>query len=524
MANTVERNASSSSSKAVGAFSRQEHELRNPLLGSGSPVVFTPDLERASSASATPPNGQKLLPADDSPQLPSRPSEGNSTVSQVAYNIVNAVVGAGIVGLPHALQMSGLWMGVFLMVFMAWLCDFSVRLLVTTGMRANCLNYEALMERLFGIKGYIAVLVTMFCYDFGAMLTYLIIMGSTGRKIFDEFLPEDILHSDTSPLGDPERRRQICITVLAVVTILPLCLFRDISKLERVAFVSTLTVVVVIGVILYTAIIGDTCMQSASPCPPPKGSVDHPWYEDVFGTNVFTAFGIFAFSFVCHDCAFLIFNTLKAPSPSRWRTATGVSLATAALICLMFAIPGFLAFRDGVADNVLDNYAVGDTPIIIVRALYVLTMAFTYPISFFVCRHIINDIYNRIKLLRRGVEHIPGTPSGKSVQESSTARHLLVSLPLFAASVGITLLTDDLSSAMALTGNVTAVTLAFILPPLCALAVAASQSDESENQSARALSFAAFKAAPRAAALLFFGVAAMFICTAVTVLNIARHK
>ena len=233
MANTVERNASSSSSKAVGAFSRQEHELRNPLLGSGSPVVFTPDLERASSASATPPNGQKLLPADDSPQLPSRPSEGNSTVSQVAYNIVNAVVGAGIVGLPHALQMSGLWMGVFLMVFMAWLCDFSVRLLVTTGMRANCLNYEALMERLFGIKGYIAVLVTMFCYDFGAMLTYLIIMGSTGRKIFDEFLPEDILHSDTSPLGDPERRRQICITVLAVVTILPLPLSRHIKARAR---------------------------------------------------------------------------------------------------------------------------------------------------------------------------------------------------------------------------------------------------------------------------------------------------
>tara|TARA_S200000501_G_C20140438_1_gene447006 strand:+ start:158 stop:460 length:303 start_codon:yes stop_codon:yes gene_type:complete len=90
----------------------------------------------------------------------------------------------------------------------------------------------------------------MFVFDFGAILSYLIIMGDAGtlvvQHIFSQFKPADGGENDTV--------RRITIVVLAMTLILPLCLFRDVSKLEKAATFSVITVIFVIGVVLYEMI------------------------------------------------------------------------------------------------------------------------------------------------------------------------------------------------------------------------------------------------------------------------------
>lgn len=49
-----------------------------------------------------------------------------------ASNLVNAIVGCGIVGVPYAVQRSGFVAGVFLIVFVAVVTEKSLRLLVNT--------------------------------------------------------------------------------------------------------------------------------------------------------------------------------------------------------------------------------------------------------------------------------------------------------------------------------------------------------------------------------------------------------
>ena len=136
------------------------------------------------------------------------------------------------------------------------------------------------------------------------------------------------------------------------------------------------------------------------------------------------------------------------------------------------------------------------------------------------CRHIINEIYNRLRLRRKGIDHVPGTPSGTSVQNTSRARHLITSLPIFAVSVGISLATQDLGSAMSLTGNVAAVTLAFILPPLCALAHFARSASQEQSITYGTI----MKANPGACLLLVFGASAMVLCTSVTIYGIVHPE
>ena len=50
---------------------------------------------------------------------------------------MNSIVGAGIVGIPFAIYRSGFVMGILLLMFVAYLVDFGVRLLVQCGIEVN---------------------------------------------------------------------------------------------------------------------------------------------------------------------------------------------------------------------------------------------------------------------------------------------------------------------------------------------------------------------------------------------------
>eukprot|EP00938_MAST-03A_sp_MAST-3A-sp1_P004795 g4795.t1 len=374
---------------------------------------------------------------DDTPTSPS--TGGKSNQFAVTLNFLNTIVGAGIVGLPYVFRIAGFYMGIILLCLGSFLTDYTVRLLVRTGMRHEQCNYEDLCQYALGNLGQFLVTASMFVFDFGAILSYLIIMGDAGtlvvQHIFSQFKPVDGGENDTV--------RRITIVVLAMTLILPLCLFRDVSKLEKAATFSVITVIFVIGVVLYEMItIG---------LPSDAGTLSF-----VEGQGFVSAFGIVSFAFVCHDSAFLLNNTLKDNhKPSRWACITHGALGSALLICLSLAVPGFLTFRDGTCGNLLNNYDPDAVAIIVMRAVYVLTMASTYPISFFVVRHITN------------VAIWGGTKNFKSIQEMPLSRHLLLTLTLFFISVGIVMFVKNLGVVMAVAGSVGGGCLAYILPPLC---------------------------------------------------------
>ncbi len=60
---------------------------------------------------------------------PSSIDDGKCTVTQVALNLVNATVGAGIIGLPFALREAGFGLGILLAFFIALLTNLSLILM-----------------------------------------------------------------------------------------------------------------------------------------------------------------------------------------------------------------------------------------------------------------------------------------------------------------------------------------------------------------------------------------------------------
>jgi solute carrier family 38 (sodium-coupled neutral amino acid transporter), member 11 len=63
---------------------------------------------------------QNLNPTDDS----------LSTLTQTSFNYINSIVGSGVIGIPYALVRAGFGMGLFLLIFVAVITDYSLRLMV----------------------------------------------------------------------------------------------------------------------------------------------------------------------------------------------------------------------------------------------------------------------------------------------------------------------------------------------------------------------------------------------------------
>mmetsp|Transcript_17036 Transcript_17036/g.46010 ORF Transcript_17036/g.46010 Transcript_17036/m.46010 type:complete len:452 (-) Transcript_17036:199-1554(-) len=360
---------------------------------------------------------------------------GQSSMWRVVGNFVNTVVGAGIVGLPYTLKRGGFWSGLAMMGFACVMTHYSVSLMLRSAIALRVNTYEHLAQASFGAWGFYSVTFSLLVFDFGACLSYLIILADSMSRALAQAWPD---------LGRHDGVLHDAVVLCASPFLLALVLQRDLSSLERFSFLSVLLVCLLSGYVAWGYATRDV-----------PGAVEPMASEPLplLSPGIFSAFGTIAFAFVNNDAAFLLYNTLRRPSERRWVKLSRASFALALAICALFAAFGYLSFRDEVSDNLLNDYASDDPAVMAVRVAYAVTMMLTFPTTFFVVRHVCNEL-----LFRHTEDH--GT-----VQANSTARHLLLTLPIFAASVAITIARVSLGFVMSFTGGVAAVLLAFVVPP-----------------------------------------------------------
>jgi len=102
-----------------------------------------------------------------------------TTIAGAIANQINAVIGAGIVGIPYALQQTGLLAGILLLLTCALMTEKSLRLLVITAKHVNVATYERLFESTYGSLGFYFITTNMIIMAYGGCLTYLMIIRDT---------------------------------------------------------------------------------------------------------------------------------------------------------------------------------------------------------------------------------------------------------------------------------------------------------------------------------------------------------
>nr|GEZ42121.1 amino acid transporter AVT6A-like [Tanacetum cinerariifolium] len=121
---------------------------------------------------------------EKSPLLPTKGEDehgfdefNGASYTGAVFNLSTTIVGAGIMALPATMKVLGLVPGIALIIFMAFLTDASIDLLIRFSRAGKSLSYGGVMDDAFGSIGRMLLQVCVMVNNIGVLVVYMIIIG-----------------------------------------------------------------------------------------------------------------------------------------------------------------------------------------------------------------------------------------------------------------------------------------------------------------------------------------------------------
>uniref|UniRef100_A0A4W3K4Z5 Solute carrier family 38 member 4 n=1 Tax=Callorhinchus milii TaxID=7868 RepID=A0A4W3K4Z5_CALMI len=329
---------------------------------------------------------------------------GTTSFGISAFNLSNAIMGSGILGLSYAMANTGIILFVFLLFGVAILSLYSVHLLLEASKEGGSMVYEKLGERAFGLTGKIAAFSSITLQNIGAISSYLFIIKYELPEVIRAFL------------GIEEEwylNGKYLVVIVSLSIILPLTFLKNLGYLGYTSGFSLTCMIFFLSVVIYK--------KSQIPCPLPllvypivrnKSGDDGlnlmmPYYghtdDDmckpkyfVFNSQTAYTIPILAFAFVCHPEVLPIYSELKGRSQKKMQHVSNVSITAMLIMYLMAALFGYLTFYDQVETELLHTYTQVykfDTLLLLVRLAVLVAVTLTVPIVLFPIRTSIQELF-----------------------------------------------------------------------------------------------------------------------------------
>ncbi|XP_057647510.1 sodium-coupled neutral amino acid symporter 2 isoform X1 [Chionomys nivalis] len=331
---------------------------------------------------------------------------GTTSFGMSVFNLSNAIVGSGILGLSYAMANTGIALFIILLTFVSIFSLYSVHLLLKTANEGGSLLYEQLGHKAFGLAGKLAASGSITMQNIGAMSSYLFIVKYELPLVIKALMNVE----DTNGLwylnGD------YLVLLVSLVLILPLSLLRNLGYLGYTSGLSLLCMMFFLIVVI--------CKKFQIPCPVEPLMINEtvnatsalallasnmtsnatasdcctPRYF-IFNSQTVYAVPILTFSFVCHPAVLPIYEELKGRSRRRMMNVSKISFFAMFLMYLLAALFGYLTFYGQVESELLHTYSsvVGtDILLLIVRLAVLMAVTLTVPVVIFPIRSSITHL------------------------------------------------------------------------------------------------------------------------------------
>ncbi|KAL3801665.1 hypothetical protein HJC23_013170 [Cyclotella cryptica] len=377
--------------------------------------------------------------------------EHKSTLVGCTANLITAIVGAGIIGIPYAMKETGLVAGTLLILISGALGCKSLRLLVETAKHVDAPSYEILCESTFGSAGWAICNVNMFMMSWGPMLSYMMIVKDTAGNV----------------LGfEDERAHKMVLVVTSVLVMLPLSLQRDMADLAKTSRICVLFDVFLVAIIAWFSPTSESISTYNGILPILSNSTFRP-------QTCFIGLGILSFAFSCQHSSLIIAGSLKNPTRDRWKIVTASALGICSILAIFMGSFGYLGFLERTEGDIFNNFplpsAVTDPndlftakAINVARGVLCCIMFFVYPLESFVARHVIMTNLFRGRDAHEGDDH---------VVLDRWDRRVATTIILFLSILITALNYSDVGLVLAWTGTVAATSLAYVLPGILFIGV-----------------------------------------------------
>ncbi|KAF6726072.1 Sodium-coupled neutral amino acid transporter 3 [Oryzias melastigma] len=333
--------------------------------------------------------------------------EGKTSFGMSVFNLGNAIMGSGILGLAYAMANTGILLFLFLLSAVAALSAYSIHLLLKAAGIVGIRAYEQLGYRAFGTPGKMAAGIAITLQNIGAMSSYLYIVKSELPLVIQAFLKADP-NSDLWYLNG-----NYLVIIVSASVILPLALMKQLGYLGYTSGFSLSCMVFFLTAVIFK--------KFQTPCPFEEFSVNStaahhslnvsnhvqeyitgaaPEEDDshcgprMITLNTQTAYTIpiLAFAFVCHPEVLPIYTELRNPSKKKMQKVSNISILVMYTMYFLAALFGYLTFYDKVEPELLHTYSridPYDTLILCVRVAVLTAVTLTVPIVLFPVRRAI---------------------------------------------------------------------------------------------------------------------------------------
>ncbi|XP_073476066.1 sodium-coupled neutral amino acid transporter 4 [Aquarana catesbeiana] len=420
---------------------------------------------------------------------------GTTSFGMSVFNLSNAIMGSGILGLSYAMANTGIILFVVLLLGVAILSLYSVHLLLKTAKEGGSLIYEKLGEKAFGWPGKYTAFISITMQNIGAMSSYLFIVKYELPEVIKTFMR---LEENS---GEWYLNGNYLVIFVSIGVILPLSMLKNLGYLGYTSGFSLSCMVFFVSVVIYK--------KTQIPCPlplldPHQGNLTsnntyhlHPLmiqnytidsgvnfmmdynqgetagigeHKDnthgsvveieahrdekckpklfVFNSQTAYAIPILAFAFVCHPEVLPIYSELKSRSRRKMQTVSNLSITAMLVMYLFAALFGYLTFYGEVQDELLHTYTKVyrfDTLLLCVRLAVLVAVTLTVPIVLFPIRSSLTTLL------------FPGRPF-------SLLRHFLIAFILLAFNNTLVIFVPTIKDIFGFIGASAATNLIFILP------------------------------------------------------------
>ncbi|XP_068453267.1 sodium-coupled neutral amino acid transporter 3-like [Clinocottus analis] len=342
---------------------------------------------------------EEFLPQKTGPKKEARFTdfEGKTSFGMSIFNLSNAIMGSGILGLAFAMANTGVILFLFLLVSIAILSAYSIHLLLRSAGVVGIRAYEQLGNRAFGAPGKMLAACIITVHNIGAMSSYLFIVKSELPLVIIAFLGKQ------KNTGEWFLEGNYLIMIVSVLIILPLSLMKRLGYLGYTSGFSLSCMVFFLISVIYkkfnilcpleeehhnlTFIAHHTAINVT----------DDFCEAKLFTVNSQTAFTvpILAFAFVCHPEVLPIYTELRDATKKRMQNVANISILAMFVMYLLTALFGYLTFFGNVEPELLHTYSrLGslDVLILCVRVAVLMAVTLTVPVVLFPIRRALLQI------------------------------------------------------------------------------------------------------------------------------------
>ncbi|CAK6956977.1 probable sodium-coupled neutral amino acid transporter 6 [Scomber scombrus] len=285
-----------------------------------------------------------------------------ASFASCVFNLMNAIMGSGILGLAYAMASTGIVGFCILLVLVSSLAAYSIHLLLKLCDQTGINSYEDLGGRALQKPGKVLVGIV-------------IVIQNIGGAWYED--------------------GRLLLILITICIVLPL------SILPKIGFLGYTSSLAFFFMLYFAVVI--VVKKWSIPCPLPhnvttlscdfqiSNSSDSECTPKLFVISSKSAYTLptMAFSFLCHTAILPIYCELDRPSKVRMQNITNVSISLSFLLYLISALFGYLTFYANVDSELLlgyDAYMPRDIMVITVRLAILVSVLLTVPLIHFPAR------------------------------------------------------------------------------------------------------------------------------------------